>query len=136
MKTTLKHFGVLAVLLSAMAAHAQYQDKANVTVPFAFTAAGKTFPAGEYRVKFDESVRVVTLTGESGTVSLLSSYADAQTDPRTFLQFKQVGGQWFLREVAIEGMSQHMRDQSGKKVTIESTAMENSVQNAGGQNRQ
>src|SRR5215467_3860968 len=88
MKTILKHFGVLAVLLSAMAAHAQYQDQAKVNVPFAFNAAGRTLPAGEYRVKFDERAKLVTLTGEEGTVALLSSYADAQSDPRTFLQFK------------------------------------------------
>ena len=134
MKTILKHFGVLAVLLSAMAAHAQYQDQAKVTVPFAFNAAGRTLPAGEYRVKFDETAKLVTLTGENGTVSLLSSYADSQTDPRTFLQFKQVGGQWFLQQVAIEETSQHMQDQSSKKVAIENTRMENSVQNSGGQN--
>ena len=132
MKTTLKHFGVLAVLLSAMAAHAQYQDQAKVTVPFAFTAAGKILPAGEYRVKFNETARLVTLTGENGTVSLLSSYADAQTDPRTFLQFKRVGSQWVLQQVAISGTSQHMPDQSGKKAMIENVATKNSVQNSGG----
>jgi len=132
MKTSLKHFGALAVLFSAMAAHAQYQDRAKVNVPFPFNAAGKTLPAGEYRVKFDETARLVTLAGENGTVALLSSYADAQTDPRTFLQFKRVGGQWFLQQVAIEGTSEHMQDQSGKKATIESVAMKNSVQNSGG----
>ena len=132
MKTILKHFGVLAVLLSAMAAHAQYQDQAKVNVPFAFNAAGRTLPAGEYRVKFDERAKLVTLTGEEGTVALLSSYADAQSDPRTFLQFKRVGSQWVLQQVAISGTSQHLPDQASKKAMIEKVAMENSVQNSGG----
>src|SRR5215470_233860 len=132
MKTILKHFGVLAVLLSAMAAHAQYQDQAKVNVPFAFNAAGRTLPAGEYRVKFDERAKLVTLAGEEGTVALLSSYADEQTDPRTFLQFKRVGSQWVLQQVAISGTSQHLPDKAGKKAMIEKVAMKNSVQNSGG----
>ena len=132
MKTILKHFGVLAVLLSAMAAHAQYQDQAKVTVPFAFSAAGKVLQAGEYRVKFDETATLVTLAGEKGTVALLSSYVDTQTDPRTFMQFKRVGSQWVLQQVAISGTSQHMPDQSGKKTMVENVATKNSVQNSGG----
>jgi len=62
MKNVIRSFGALAIVLAAISASAQ--PSTQVTVPFAFAAAGTTFPAGDYRVWLAESNDVVNLRGQ------------------------------------------------------------------------
>ena len=138
MKTIVRHLGVLAVVLAAMTANAQNPTRARVTVPFAFSAAGTTLPAGEYRISFDETDRVVTLSGEgTNAIVLLSTSADELKDPRTFLRFEHVGSQFFLQQVAISGIAQQISERAEKKLVAQKDAVENSTgghESSGGQN--
>src|SRR5215471_19109459 len=130
MKTIMRNFGVLAVVLAAIAANAE--QRARVTVPFAFNAAGKTLPAGEYRVSFDAGDKLVTLSGErTNAVVLLSMSGNELNDPRTFLRFEHVGDQFLLQQVAISGTAQQISDRAAKRLIAEKAAIEYSAQAAG-----
>jgi len=130
MKTIMRNFGVVAVVLAAIAVNAQ--QRARVTVPFAFNAAGNTLPAGEYRVSFDEGNKLVTLSGEgTNAVVLLSMSGNELNDPRTFLRFEHVGDQFLLQQVAISGEAQQISVTAAKKLIAEKTMIENSTQAAG-----
>lgn len=112
MKTIVRNFGVLAVVMAAIAVSAQ--ERARITVPFAFSAAGMTLPAGQYRVSLDESSNLITLSGENRRdVFVLSTSTNEVNDTRTFLQFAYVGSQYILQQVAISGTAQYISPRSG-----------------------
>lgn len=112
MKTILRNFGAVAVVLAAIAASAR--ERANITVPFAFNAAGMTMPAGQYRVSFNESSNLITLSGDNRhEVFVLSTSTGEVKDARTFLQFANVGNQYILQQVAILGTAQYIAPRSG-----------------------
>lgn len=57
-----RNFAGLVVLVTAIAANAQISHQARVTVPFSFMAAGRSLPAGDYRVDMDMTRALVTLS--------------------------------------------------------------------------
>lgn len=128
MKTIVRNFAVLAVVLAAITAHAQVANRANATVPFAFNAAGIVLPAGDYMVSFDETDRLVTLAGQGTTTVLLSTSTDELKDPRTFLRFEHVGDQYILQQVAISGTAPRISDKAAKKQLAQKSGNENSAQ--------
>jgi hypothetical protein len=73
MKTnTLKRVLMTSVLVASatVASVAAHAESFTMTVPFAFSAGGKTLPAGSYAV--DASSMVLTLRGEGGSAILLA----------------------------------------------------------------
>jgi hypothetical protein len=112
MKTILRNFGAVAVVLAAIAVSAQ--ERASITVPFAFNAAGMKLPAGQYRVSFNETSNLITLSGDNRhDVFVLSTSTNEVKDARTFLQFAYVGNQYILQQVAISGTAQYIAPRSG-----------------------
>lgn len=57
------------MLLSAFAV-AGFAETVTIRVPFEFSAAGKTLPAGEYRFQ-EETPGVMIITGETASSSML-----------------------------------------------------------------
>jgi len=51
-----------ALLLAAVSASAQIKETVAVKVPFSFVAAGKTWPAADYRFQIVQPVGLVTMT--------------------------------------------------------------------------
>lgn len=128
MKTIVRNFGVVAVVLAAIAASAQ--QRARITIPFAFNAAGMAMPAGEYRVTYSPGNKIVTLAGERKVVAFYATYDFELNDPRTYLRFERFGGQLLLQQVAIAGSAQEISEAAGRKLIAAKAATENSVQDA------
>jgi len=102
MKNVIRSFGALALALAAISASAQ--PSTQVSVPFAFAAAGKIFPAGDYRVSLDESNDVVSLRGEDlKTIFLMTAPGESVPDDRRVLRFQHNGDDWSLQGIAFDG---------------------------------
>ena len=107
---TLKTMMMISILmvLSALSANAQKGGSFVVKVPFAFTVAGKTLPAGEYVVSRSTQV-------SSDVISIHSQDRGAyvQTKPvqvqdikeESQVIFKRYGDQYFLFQIWISGKS-------------------------------
>ncbi|HJT68919.1 MAG TPA: hypothetical protein VJ731_01895 [Terriglobales bacterium] len=104
MKNTVKIVGALVLALAAIAANAQTTYESRVTLPFSFTAAGKSLPAGDYRVFFDPSNSLLTLQqGKSVVLRSLTSNSDILEHGESFLRFDAVGQENVLSEFAFAG---------------------------------
>jgi hypothetical protein len=102
MKNVIRTFGVFALALAAVSASAQ--PSTQVSVPFAFAAAGQVFPAGDYRLSLNESNNVVTLTGQDlKTIFLLTVPGDHVQGDRRVLRFLHDGDDWSLQGIAFDG---------------------------------
>jgi hypothetical protein len=77
-------------------------------VPFAFSAAEKTLPAGDYRVTLDRAVDRVTLRGENTGAILFVTPAVDLKDGRSFLRFQRFGKDWVLTTAAFSGSTQEL----------------------------
>ncbi len=104
MKSIVKMVGALVLALAAVAANAQSMYETRVTLPFSFTAVGKSLPAGEYRVFFDPATTLLTLqTGKSVVARSLTSNYDILDHQENFLRFDIVGQENVLFEFAFAG---------------------------------
>ena len=87
----------------AAATRAQELDQIIVKVPYDFVAAGKTLPAGAYRVKRanDRDNRVLAITSLENRegVMLLSSEVSPTREDKPALRFEVVGDQHFLSRI-------------------------------------
>ena len=107
MTRSIRSFVGLAVLVTAVAANAQFSHQARVSVPFSFTAGGIVSPAGDYRVDVDRSREMVTLSAEnSKTIMFFTIAAWPHPDGRSYLRFHRYGERWFLEQVAINGVAE------------------------------
>jgi hypothetical protein len=95
----------LALLVAAcLPVHAE--DQMRVTIPFAFTTAGKWFPAGEYRfaTAFSSDRKTWVMYGDHQFAYL---YTDGVESPVTShvhgLTFRQFGGQFALVQIWPDG---------------------------------
>ena len=114
-------FGISAVLtllvaLTVVSVQAQSQ-RSRINIPFAFVAAGKILPAGEYTFgpNSSDSFHVWLLEGERGgdavvfpTVTLRAR----QTQEQTKLIFSKYDDQYFLSEIWTVG------EQTGYKLRV------------------
>ncbi|HWP54832.1 MAG TPA: hypothetical protein VN476_11920 [Pyrinomonadaceae bacterium] len=69
---TLMAVAVFVMTLTVMSVHAQNAGNLSVTIPFEFSAAGKTLPAGDYYVRraFDNARVVMRIESKDGSVSI------------------------------------------------------------------
>jgi len=103
MKNIIRSLGALAVVLAAISASAQHSIQ--VTVPFAFAAAGRVLPAGDYRVSLSQSGEIASLRGQDlKTLFLLTAPGDRFQDERSVLRFQRDGNEWSLQGVVIDGL--------------------------------
>ena len=97
----LSAFVALAAL--AVAARSQAVDKLIVNVPHDFVAAGKTLPAGTYKVLrvSDDNLTELSLTSFENRdgVFLLSSQISKTTEDKPAVTFERIGDQYFLSKI-------------------------------------
>jgi hypothetical protein len=94
-------FGMAAF---AAAARAQEIDQIIVNVPYEFVAAGKTLPAGTYRVHRaydDRGTKVLIMTSFENRegVLLLSSDVSTTRELKPAVTFEHIGDQYFLSKI-------------------------------------
>ena len=87
-----------------MAAKAQVRDQIAVTIPFEFVVAGKTLPAGTYKVNrvTDSNPRTLIVHSFENHTSVLvvPSQAENGSTDKVHVSFERVGGQYFLSQIA------------------------------------
>jgi len=109
MKTIYVRFLSAFFGLAAMAAaiRAQEVDQIIVNIPYAFVAAGKTLPAGSYKVRriSDNNLTELAITSfENRTgVLLLSSEVSPTREDKPTLTFQHVGDQYILSKIETAG---------------------------------
>jgi hypothetical protein len=106
MRFTLRTFVLAPVALAAVALAANTaMAEARATVPFTFTAAGQTCPAGTYTIVPDNAHGLVTLKSADASRSftwLLRAGDPAPTDKHVTLRFDQQGETFALRSVQYQ----------------------------------
>jgi len=93
-------FGLAAL---AAATRANELDQIIVNVPYEFVVAGKTLPAGTYRVNrtndHDSRVLAITSFENRDGALLLSSDISPTREGKPTLTFQRVGDQYFLSKI-------------------------------------
>jgi hypothetical protein len=107
---TLMAVAVLVMTLTVISIHAQNAGNLLVTIPFEFSAAGKTLPAGDYYVRrsFDNARVVMRIESQDGSLSINLPTHGAQSagiQPESKLVFNKYGSQLFLSQVWAAGRS-------------------------------
>jgi hypothetical protein len=86
---------VPAVIIAAgLAADPAVAETATITVPFSFTAAGVTFPAGDYSIHRDDRCNFVALAAKGssqGFSSIVGAGAPSPWKYKIALKFDLVG---------------------------------------------
>jgi hypothetical protein len=86
---------------------AQAATTSQVTVPFSFTAEGKTCPAGLYTVRTDAATHLVTFENKSasrGFMWLIGPGIAAPRNNKIVLKFDAVNDTHVLHSVQVEQM--------------------------------
>src|SRR5271165_4990517 len=102
-----QYLRILIVLIGAaciaMAAKGQAVDQIVVKIPYEFVVAGKTLPAGTYRMnRVPNSIeRVLVLSSFENRASAIVLAADVESisADKAQVSFEQVGGQYFLSKI-------------------------------------
>lgn len=100
----------MLVVLTTVSAHAQAGKQFTATIPFNFSVAGKTLPAGRYDVgrSTQTSAEGLMLRGADGRAGVFVLTRGIQTEEvqqESKLVFRRYGDQYFLGEVWISGRS-------------------------------
>ncbi len=97
-------FVALAAL--GVAGRAQEIDQISVNIPHDFVVAGKTLPAGTYRVNRanDRDVNELVITSVENRTGalLLSTEVRATREDKPALRFQHIGDQYFLSQIETE----------------------------------
>jgi hypothetical protein len=103
----------LLTLLAALSVYAQ-TGVLHANIPFAFSAAGKQFPAGQYQIAGPSNSEFFTITSidgkNSATVIFLTRLAGAihTTPADAHIVFDTVGGTYTLSELWFPGDDGYM----------------------------
>jgi len=88
----------------AISAKAQAVDQVVVDIPFEFSVAGKTLPAGNYRVSrvndWNDRALLIRSFENGASIMIFSDYTQSASRENTKLTFKQVGDEHFLSTIA------------------------------------
>lgn len=103
----LSSFALVALLAMAAAPQASAQMEAvKAKVPFAFTAAGKTLPAGSYEFRVKPDDQVVSIQAKDGTpevfamiLTFVSPRPLSGQENDSHLVFDKVGNTYSLAEI-------------------------------------
>ena len=86
-----------------MAARGQVPDQILVNIPYEFVVAGKTLPAGTYRVNrlsdADHETLILSAFESRARVMVLSTSVESTQADKPEVSFEQVGGQHFLSKI-------------------------------------
>ena len=94
----------VAMLLAAVSAFAQTTRTIRMKVPFPFVTAGKSWPAGDYRMQIRTDNSTVTLNSPGmASATVLTTTDDRSGEERTYLRFQRYADHWVLQEVTLDG---------------------------------
>jgi hypothetical protein len=86
-----------------MAAKGQVVDQIVVNMPYEFVVAGKTLPAGTYRVNrisvTNQKALIISSFENRASAIILSTQVESSHADKAEVSFEQVGGQYFLSKV-------------------------------------
>ena len=89
--------------LGMAARGSQVSDQIQVNIPYEFVVAGKTLPAGTYRVNrltdADEQTLVLSSYDSRARVMVLSTTVESTQAHKPEVSFEQIGGQHFLNKI-------------------------------------
>lgn len=104
------------LLLSASAASAQLLEQARITVPFAFVAAGKVLPAGDYKVQVNPDHNVLVISSHDRlSAMVLVPGSERSAQPGTRIRFRLQDEKWVLNGVTISGVVHEVRSRKTKQ---------------------
>jgi hypothetical protein len=94
-------FGLAAL---AVAAKGQTTDQIVVKIPYEFVVAGKTLPAGTYRInrvsdRDERALAISSFENHAGVLVVSSEVADKTRAEQPSLSFQQVGEQHLLSKI-------------------------------------
>ena len=102
----IKNLTGFALLFAAVSSFAQTPHMKRFKVPFTFMAAGRSWPAGEYKMQLDTSTGFcfLTIPGNNNSATVLT-YAAALpgTINDSYLRFQSDGDSWVLRDISMDG---------------------------------
>jgi hypothetical protein len=106
---TILYRSILSSAVIALAALATNSAKAETTlnVPFSFTFAGKTCPAGHYSVRHDSTGNFVFLRNEDSSLTYTAILASGAPEPskgKIAMQFDSIGDTHALRSIQLGSM--------------------------------
>ncbi len=122
MRTILSRF-ILSSAVIALAALATDSAKAETTlnVPFSFTFAGKTCPAGHYSVRHDSTGNFVILRNEDSPLTyawILASRAPEPNKDKVALRFDSFGETHALRSIQVGSMITPQLDKTSEAAEL------------------
>jgi hypothetical protein len=87
-----------------MSAKGQAVDQIVVKIPYDFVVAGKTLPAGTYRVNrlrdADPGVLILSsFENRTSAIVLPTTHVDSSSADKVQVSFERVGGQYFLSKI-------------------------------------
>ncbi|HEY1265416.1 MAG TPA: hypothetical protein VGF06_17930 [Terriglobales bacterium] len=107
----------LGVMLATASAYAQ-DTRITAKVPFDFTVAGKTLPAGEYlisRVSTNDKVLAISCPDERVTMLAMPNNKEALNPAATTeLVFNHRGNRYFLSQIWVSGSNAGREFPQGK----------------------
>jgi len=97
----------LGMLLASVSAYAQH-IKLKADVPFNFVVTGGTVPKGEYEIRSESDVHILTISGggqksSSFLANPCLSLKGMEASQQTKLVFVRYGDQYFLSEIWMKG---------------------------------
>jgi hypothetical protein len=125
--------GVAGLCMAARGS--QVSDQIQVNIPYEFVVAGKTLPAGTYRVNrlgdTDEETLVLSGLESRARVMFLSTTVESTRADKPEVSFEQVGGRHFLSK--IETANHVFTIPVSRSKTLEAAARSHSGTSASGQ---
>lgn len=109
-KHLLSTLAIATVLTTMMvvSAHAQNASTITVTIPFEFTAANKTLPAGDYVLRLEDSrseLKIQKSDRSTAEFVLINPVYGRDLQNQSKLVFHRYGSQYFLAQMWIVGSS-------------------------------
>jgi|SRR5450432_50585 len=106
MAKTIRSLIGLSLLLAAVSASAQVRHTIQVTVPFPFVTAQRSWAAADYQVEVAPQNGILTLSSaDIPSATMLTSPDEGSGGDRPHLVFHCVGAQWVLQQVVIDGLA-------------------------------
>jgi len=127
MRSILQNVILASAIASAGLATNSAMAASRVDVPFNFTAAGKTLPAGTYLVKHDSTGSFVTLESDDASQSftwLLTPGQPAPYDRKVVLRFDDESNTHVLQSIQCGSMITPRLDKSANKKLASERALQ------------
>jgi len=95
----------MVMVLAVGTVSAQVSNGVKADIPFAFTIANQTLPAGQYTVHKLNDLGSLTVTGKGSGSAMIQSHRVVSSTPQklTKLVFHKYGDRYFLYQIWVQG---------------------------------